>query len=105
MAENQIEIKSENKDTVTKVKNPKNIEKGKKLAEWNKLNKNKIRSKKEETYSSNYFNYGAALTVTLLGAGAYYVYLVRNDKDVEKDVVNEEKPKVVVIPKNTSLMN
>ena len=50
MAENNVEIKSEEKTVVTKkVKNPANIEKGKKLVEWNKKIRKKFVQQKKKS--------------------------------------------------------
>ena len=123
MAENNVEIKSEEKTVVTKkVKNPANIEKGKKLVEWNKKNKEKIRAakeKKSESDTSSYINYGYggfALGALLIG-GYYYFYYSKTtppsfskNLDSHDAVVTEvksyekKKQNVIVSPKIISSM-
>ena len=56
-------------------KDPKKVEEGKRLAEWNHQNREKLKSQSEpKLISSPYYSAGAIVAIGALGVLRYYIY-------------------------------
>lgn len=101
-----------------KEKNPKNVEKGKKLAEWNKKNKEEIRRLKEindvayvgeHGVSSFDMNYVYAVGISAFLVCGYYCWKRLNEsKGKVTTIADDDKPKIkptTIIPKVVSTMD
>ena len=71
-------------------KDPKKVEQGKRLAEWNRQNRKAQKSKsKPKLTSSQYYGAGVIVAIRVLGIIDYYVYLSKTHKETSINQTNE----------------
>ena len=68
------------------MKDPKKVEQGKKLAEWNRKNKGKLAHEAQKSESeTNLTYYGAVVAIGMLGVISYYVYQFKTPVNQPKE--------------------
>ena len=79
-AENANKMAEENQVQQVTTKDPKKVEAGKRLAEYNRKRREELKAQKSEV--SQYYGIGAVLAVGVIGGLGYYIYLSKKDVNV-----------------------